>query len=96
MSWEEEFNTAMAAFGSDIVPESIEYRLHYDDSGKIVMCSHQNHPDNVQYLIVDQETYTNYTKYSVDVEKKKLKNRQTSITIVRMKILFHFNFQKRL
>ena len=73
MSWEEEFNTAMAAFGSDIVPESIEYRLHYDASGKIILCSHQNHPDNTQYLVVDQEIYTNYTKYSVDVEKKKLK-----------------------
>ena len=73
MSWEEEFNTALAAFGSDIVPESIEYRLHYDDSGKIILCSHQNHPDNLQYLIVDQETYANYMKYSVDVEKKKLK-----------------------
>jgi len=73
MSWEDEFNAAMTAFGSDIVPESIEYRLHYDDSGTVILCSHQNHPDNTQYLVVDQETYTSYTKYSVDVEKKKLK-----------------------
>ncbi len=29
-------------------------------------------------------------------EKKKLKNRQTSITIVRMKILFHFNSKKKI
>ena len=73
MSWEEEFNAAMAALGGTIVPESIEYRLHYDDSGKIISCSQQNHPEDTQYLVVDQETYANYMKYSVDVKKKQLK-----------------------
>ena len=73
MSWEEEFDAAMAALGGTIVPEPIEYRLHYDDSGKITMCSQQNHPVSKQYLIVDKELYESYSQYIVDVEKKQLK-----------------------
>ena len=73
MSWEDEFNAAMAALGGTIVPEAIEYRLHYDDSGKIISCSQQNHPEDTQYLVVDQGTYADYMKYSVDVKTKQLK-----------------------
>lgn len=72
MSWEEEFNAALASFGT-IVPDPIEYRIHYNDSGIITMCSHQNHPDSQQYLVVDKEEYDSYSQYTVDVEKKKLK-----------------------
>ena len=72
LSWEEEFNRVMAGFGT-IVPEAIEYRIHYDDSGCITMCSQQNHPDSQQYLIVSKEEYESYAQYVVDVEKKKLK-----------------------
>jgi hypothetical protein len=73
MSWEEEFNATMAALGGTIVPELIEYRLHYDESGKIILCSQQNHPEDTQYLVVDQGTYADYMKYSVDVKTKQLK-----------------------
>ena len=72
MSWEEEFNAAMIALGGQIVAEPIEYRIHYDDVGNITMCSMQQHPDTVQYLVVDKETYDNYAKYRVNVIKKKL------------------------
>ena len=72
LSWEEEFNRAMAGF-PQIVEEPIEYRIHYDESGCITMCSQQNHPEHTEYLVVTREEYDNYSKYIVDVEKKKLK-----------------------
>ena len=73
MSWEDEFNAAMTTLGGTIVPESVEYRLHYDDSGVIILCSQQNHPDDTQYLVVDQEIYVNYMKYCIDIKTKQLK-----------------------
>ena len=72
MSWEEEFNAAMASF-PQIVEDTIEYRIHYDDSGKIIMLSHQNHPDHNLYLIVTKDEYSDYQNYSVDIKNKKLK-----------------------
>jgi len=71
MNWQEEFSAAMAALGT-ITPEPIEYRIHYDNIGRITMCSMQQHPNDTEYLIVDKETYDNYTKYRVNVDKKKL------------------------
>lgn len=49
--------------------EPIEYRIHYDDSGNIIMCSMQQHPDNSQYLVVSKHDYDNYFRYRV-VDKK--------------------------
>jgi hypothetical protein len=66
---EEEFLKALESFGS-IEPQSIEYRIHYDDLGKITMCSMQNHPNDTQYLVVNQEIYNNYFQYKVNVDKK--------------------------
>ena len=71
MNWQEEFNTAMQAFGS-IIEEPIEYRLHYDQGGNIVLCTMQQHPESTDYIVVDKETYNEYTKYRVNVEKKRL------------------------
>lgn len=70
MSWEEEFNQAMAAFGGAIVPDPIEYRIHYNGLGEITMCSMQNHPDNQQYLVVDKSVYEHYYQYRVNVQRK--------------------------
>lgn len=72
MSWEEEFNQAMASFGIK-EPEPIEYRFHYDEFGRITMCSMQNHPADTEYIVVTKEQYDNYAKYAVDVKTKKLK-----------------------
>lgn len=69
-AWLDEFNAAMAAMA--IVPEPIEYRLHYDETGAIYMCSMQKHPENELYIVVDKETYSNYTQYHVDIVKKRL------------------------
>lgn len=71
MFTEQEFLTALASFG-EIIPDPIEYRLHYNEFGDITMCSMQNHPESEQYLVVDQEVYDNYTKYRVNVAQKKL------------------------
>lgn len=71
MFTEEEFLKALSGF-DPIIPDPVEYRLHYNDLGDIIMCSYQNHPDNTQYLIVDQETYNDYVKYRVNVAQKKL------------------------
>jgi hypothetical protein len=71
MNWEEEFLKAYNSF-PPLVEEPKEYRIHYDDTGRITMCSMQNHPDSNQYLIVDLETYNNYYQYTVNVQKKRL------------------------
>jgi hypothetical protein len=49
--------------------EPIEYRIHYDDSGNITMCSMQQHPNSSQYLVVSKYEYDNYFRYHV-IDKK--------------------------
>jgi len=49
----------------DIIPDPIEYRLHYDEHGDIVMGSMQTHPKNTSYVVVTQEEYNNYFKYHI-------------------------------
>ena len=71
MSWEEEFNQALASFGV-IVPEPIEYRVHYDDTGKITMCTMQQHPENTKYLVVEKDVYDNASRYYVNLERNRL------------------------
>ena len=56
----------------DIPPMVIEYRLHYNDLGEIYMCTMVEHPDNTDYIIVDQTTYDQYYMYRV-VNKKLIK-----------------------
>ena len=47
------------------VPEPIEYRLHYDQSGKIYSCTTQDHPTDTQYVVVDKGQYDRYYDYYV-------------------------------
>jgi hypothetical protein len=55
------------------IVEPIEYRIHYDDSGNITMCSMQQHPNSSQYLVVDKYEYDNYFRYYVvDNQLKKI------------------------
>ena len=44
---------------------TLEYRLHYNEVGDIIMCSMQQHPENEHYVVVDRETYDRYFKYRV-------------------------------
>jgi 16S rRNA C1402 N4-methylase RsmH len=71
MNWEEEFQKAYSSFPK-IIEEPVEYRIHYDKTGKITMCSMRNHPENTQYLVVDQESYDNYFRYTVNVSRQRL------------------------
>lgn len=49
----------------------IEYRLHYNNMGEIIMCSQQQHPNNTQYLVVTKIEYDNYFRYAVVDNKLK-------------------------
>lgn len=48
-----------------VVPPVVEYRLHYNDSGEIYLCSMVDHPDTPQYLVVTRDEYDNYFRYTV-------------------------------
>jgi len=80
MDWQEEFNQAMEQFGFK-EPEPLEFRIHYDDHGKIIMCSMCGHPASDQYLVVDRLVYDNYLKYQVNVARKKLEKIDIDIGI---------------
>ena len=80
MNWDEEFAAAMASFEFNN-PETLEYRIHYNNHGDITMCSMQQHPDNTQYLVVDFATYENYFKYRVNVARKRLEKIDTNLGI---------------
>lgn len=71
MSWEE-FRKAIESMAV-VEPEPIEYRIYYDDFGRITTCSMRNHADGTQYIVVDKEIYETYWQYSIIVSTKKLK-----------------------
>lgn len=62
-------------------PEPIEYRLHYNDNGDIVLCTMQQHPDNTSYIVVDRETYDNYFKYQIINKKLKKIDRNPDYSV---------------
>ena len=80
MNWQEEFDHAMKQFNFPNV-EPLEFRLHYDEDGKIVMCSMTNHPASFSYIVVDRLTYDNYFRYRVNVSKKILEKIDLNISI---------------
>ena len=43
----------------------IEYRLHYNTAGDVIMCSMQQHPESESYLVVTKEQYDLYHRYCV-------------------------------
>lgn len=70
MDANEEFLKALSMIET-IVPETIEYRIHYDNTGNITMCTMQQHPTDTQYIVVDQDTYDHYYLYTVVDHKLK-------------------------
>jgi hypothetical protein len=69
-----EFEKALAML-EPIVEEVKEYRLHYDELGIITMCTMQNHPADTQYVVVSQDEYDNYFRYTIaDGQLKKIDN----------------------
>ena len=71
MFTELEFQKAMEQFTS-IIEKPREYRLHYNASGGIYMCTQQNHPTDTEYLVVDESTYLEYQKYQIVKGKLKI------------------------
>ena len=71
MFTELEFQKAMEQFAS-IIEDPREYRLHYNASGGIYMCTQQNHPTDTEYLVVDEATYLEYQKYQIVKGKLKI------------------------
>jgi len=47
------------------VKVELEYRIHYNNAGDIVMCTMAEHPETTQYIVVDKNTYDNYYRYIV-------------------------------
>jgi hypothetical protein len=43
----------------------IEYRLHYNESGEIVMCSMVDHPETSAHVVVSKDEYERYFDYCV-------------------------------
>ena len=80
MNWQEEFDYAMKQFDLPQAEEK-EFRLHYDETGRIVMCSMVNHPTSFGYIVVDSETYENYFRYHVNISKKVLEKIDFDIKI---------------
>lgn len=55
-------------YWAGVLPEvtvQIEYRLHYNEIGNIVLCTMSDHPTDTNYLVVDRVTYDNYFHYYV-------------------------------
>jgi hypothetical protein len=48
-----------------IAKVEIEYRLHYNESGEIIMCSMADHPESNHYVVVSKDKYERYFDYCV-------------------------------
>ena len=69
-----EFEKALAML-TPAVEEIKEYRLHYNELGIITLCSMINHPRDTTYIVVSQDEYENYFRYTiVDGRLKKIDN----------------------
>jgi hypothetical protein len=43
----------------------IEYRLHYNELGEIIMCSMVDHPESDHYVVVSKDKYERYFDYRI-------------------------------
>jgi hypothetical protein len=48
-----------------VISPQIEYRLHYNEQGEVVMCSMVDHPDSKHYIVVTKLEYERYFDYCV-------------------------------
>jgi hypothetical protein len=49
----------------ELEPLQIEYRVHYNELGEIVMCTMTEHPNTSNYLVVTKNEYDHYFHYLV-------------------------------
>ena len=74
MNSEDELAKAFAMI-QPIVEEVKEYRIHYEEDGRIAMCTITNHPADTTYIVVSKDEYDNYFRYTiVDDKLKKIDN----------------------
>lgn len=55
-------------YWAEVKPEvklHLEYRLHYNESGDIIMCTMIDHPDTSDYIVVTKDEYDQYFHYTV-------------------------------
>ena len=48
-----------------VVPLYLEYRLHYNELGEIVMGTMTDHPDTTSYIVVTKDEYEQYFHYHI-------------------------------
>lgn len=71
MNTTDEFLKALLA--TEPLPEEpIEYRIHYDENGTITQCTMNIHPTETNYIVVTNDEYQNYFRYTVVNNKLKL------------------------
>jgi hypothetical protein len=51
---------------------TIEYRLHYNELGEIVLCTMVEHPNTTDYIVVTKDEYENYFRYQIVDGKLKI------------------------
>ena len=71
MFTQQELDQAMKQW-PEIIEETVEYRLHYDHTGFIYMQTLQNHPENTQYIVVDETVYFDTRDYKIVDGKPKI------------------------
>jgi hypothetical protein len=64
-----------------IVEEVKEYRIHYDELGRIIMCTMTNHPADTTYIVVSRDEYDNYFRYTIKDGKLKKIDNNTNIRV---------------
>jgi hypothetical protein len=66
MNQEESDFWAEVARLTPVIPEvTIEYRWHYNASGRITMCSMCDHPPSENHIVVDEALYHDYFQYRI-------------------------------
>lgn len=71
MFTQQELDQAMKQW-PEIIEEAVEYRLHHDHTGFIYMQTLQNHPENTQYIVVDETVYFDTRDYKIVDGKPKI------------------------
>jgi hypothetical protein len=71
MFTQQELDEAMKQF-PEVQDEAFEYRLHYDNSGHVYLQTQQNHPEDTQYIVVDETVYFDNNDYKIVDGKPKI------------------------
>ena len=80
---ERDFWAEVESLIKPIAKVEIEYRLHYDELGEIVMCSMADHPESNHYVVVSKDKYQRYFDYRI-VKGQLIKIDQASIYSVKL------------